>query len=67
MTINATWPPESNLATLDNAIRYLQDARKAEMDKILGRIPPTRMQQKTQQINNDVQTAIDLLQKISTA
>lgn len=67
MLINATWTPESNLATLDNAIRYLQDARKAEMDKIFGRMPPTRIEQKTQQISSDVQTAIELLQTISTA
>jgi hypothetical protein len=65
--MNTTWPIENNLATLDNAIRFLQDARKAEMDKVFGRLPTGRLEQITQQIKTDTQCAIHLLQKISTA
>jgi hypothetical protein len=67
MIINQTWAPENQLAVIDNAIRYLQDARKAELDKVFGRLPPQRIQQKSQSIADDVQTAVNLLQKILTA
>lgn len=67
MSINQTWAPENQLAVIDNAIRYLRDARKAELDKVFGRLPPERLDQKNKMIADDVQTAVNLLQKILTA
>lgn len=65
--VNPSWRKENQLADLDTAIELLKTARHRTADVLMGRVPPLRAEAVQVTATMNIDTAMGLLNKFSTA